>query len=638
MGVKVKQLLKTQSSKFISNRDKYMKRWFCGFSSETNSSLATLPQPLDGKMIWEGANPFWVCGAWGKQQIMTIFEGRVRLAIVGTCLAPYKTLVELLENAVRKNDYSQLIRLPGNYNLIVQDETDTYVFVDVAGLKPVFYAKYDSSIVYSSLGVALKQLIKAEVDPCWLANRLVNFTIPNQVQNRSPFCQIQAVPPGHYLQISSGKATCKRYWNEPQEYSSFPDAAEQLREQLLTAVEGRVRLYGNITSDMSGGFDSTSLALIAAKSLATRGQKLHTITFKTVSATQSEDVKWAEHAASLYPNITPVMIENQEVPTEYSNLESIPLTDAPAPVILAISQINYLMEIIRSKDSQLHMSGAGGDQVLTASHSYLADLLRRVQLRTFIQHIYGWSRISHTSPAALMSYAVSLSLTSYRQGLLQQARELQTKRLLPNFISHEFTNQSRGWDSFAGGASWYTKKCVDLVVAEAQRWATVAAPFADSPVQHESIAVIKKSGFNYRVQQQLAETFDINLEFPYLDSLVIDACLCAKPEERTTPFKYKPLLSTALDRDLPQSVFTRTTKGDYTVDEFIGIRQNLAVINELFQTSLLADMGLIDTRELQASIQQFNMGFNAISSDFNNTLAIELWLRRLVNASHSFWM
>ena len=89
---------------------------------------------------------------------------------------------------------------------------------------------------------------------------------------------------------------------------------------------------------------------------------------------------------------------------------------------------------------------------------------------------------------------------------------------------------------------------------------------------------------------------------------------------------------------MPQSIFTRTTKGNYTTDEFIGFRQNLAVINELFQTSLLADMDLIDIREFHAAMKQFSMGIAPISPNFSKTLAIELWLRRVVDASNSFWI
>ncbi|MBW4570936.1 MAG: albusnodin/ikarugamycin family macrolactam cyclase [Tolypothrix carrinoi HA7290-LM1] len=614
-----------------------MKRWFCGLSSAIDSSEANLPKPLDGEMLWQGVNPFWVCGNWGKQQIITLFEGPVRLAIVGTCLEPYESLVELFHNAVRSHDYSRLMRLPGSYNLIVQEEADTYVFTDIAGLRPAFYAEYGSCIAYSSLGVPLQQLIKAEVDPCWLANSLIGFRAPNLVQNRSPFRNIQAVPPGHYLQITSGKPTCKRYWNAPQEYSSFSEAAEQLREQLLTAVEGRVRLYGNVTSDLSGGFDSTSLALIAAKSLGTQGHNLHTITIKGTSSTESEDVRWAKHAASLYPNIESVMIESHEYPAELSDLESIPLTDAPDPVVFSLGLISYSMGVVKSKGSKLHMSGEGGDPVLASHPSYLADLLRRAQVGVFLQHTYGLSRVNNLSPIALMSSAVRLSITSYRQWLLQQAKKILTGQSHQPLRSKESISAVIGWHYALNPAAWYTKSFVDLVVAQLQRWATVATPLTDSPGEHSSIDLIQRTGFTSLVQQQVAETYDVNLEFPYFDSLVIDACFSAKPEERTTPFAYKPLLSRALERDLPKSIFTRTSKGDYTGGEFVGLQQNLPIINEVFQTSFLADMGLIDIRELRNYMEQLSMGLAACSFHFNQTLAIELWLRRVADARNSFW-
>lgn len=617
-----------------------MTRWFCGFSSAIDSSVATLPKPLNGEMLWQGANPFWVCGNWKKQQIITLFEGPVRLAIVGTCLEPYKTLVELFQNAVRSHDYSRLMKLPGNYNLIVQNETDTYVFTDVAGLKPVFYTVCDSVVVYSSLGVALQKLIKAEVDLSWLATFLVYLTRPNETQNHSPFCNIYSVPPGHYLQISAGKPTCKRYWQVPQQYISFSEAAEQLREQLLTAVEGRIRLYGNVTSDMSGGFDSTSLALIAAKSLEKQGQNLHTITFKSLAATESDDTKWAEHAASLYPNIAAVMIEDNEIPSEYSSLDSVTLTDAPNSAVSAVSKLNYGLEIIKSQGSQLHMSGEGGDAVLLAPDSYLIDIFRQGQIGKFLQHTYGRARLNLISPLTLMTSLVKLNFTSYHQWLHQQAKKLMDERLASQPLMYKLsTSNMMTWDFTPHAAKWYTNNLVDSVITELQNWATFATPFADSPWKNEYLSEIYLTGFSSRILQEVATISDVDIEFPYLDSLVIDACLCAKPEERTTPFTYKPLLSQALSRDLPKSVFTRTTKGDYTSDEFRGLRQNIAVIKELAQNSLLADIGLIDIKEFRASIEGHMItGINTDSSHLNQTLAVELWLRRLTDANNTFWV
>ncbi|MBW4507012.1 MAG: albusnodin/ikarugamycin family macrolactam cyclase [Scytonematopsis contorta HA4267-MV1] len=619
-----------------------MKHWFCGFSATNNSSVAELSEPLikplDSEMLWSGSNPFWICGNWEKQQVITLFGDSVHLAIVGTCLAPYRTLVELFQNAVKTKDYSQLIRLPGNYNLIVQDETDTYIFTDVAGLKSVFYAEYESNIVYSSLAIPLRQLIKAEVDKTWLATFLMGMTTPSLLQNRSPFCNIQSVPPGHYLHISSGKVICKRYWKAPEQYISFSEGAKQLREQLLTAVEGRAKLYGNISSDLSGGFDSTSLALIAAKSLAEQGQKLHTITHKSISAIETEDVKWAEHAASLYPNIEAIMLEASEVPQEYSYLENIPLTDAPDSTIANIGQLSYLMQIIKSKDSRLHMSGDGGDAALVVSWSYLADLLKRREIRKFINHTYGWSRVSLRSPITLISKAVKLGLTSYRQWLLRQAKQLVAGELLSQSLVSESTDVSLGWDSSPQAANWYTKENVDLVATDLKKLATTAVPFADIPGQNEAIATIYANGMVDKVLQQIAETYGVNLEFPFLDGLVIDACLSVKPEERTTPFAFKPLLSEALQHDIPRSIFVRNTKGDYTTDEFNGRKQNFPVIDKLLQTCLLADMGLIDMKKFRPVIKQFSMGFDTVTWHFNQTLTAELWLRSLNNNNQRFWM
>ncbi|MBD0347397.1 MAG: hypothetical protein ICV63_21775 [Coleofasciculus sp. Co-bin14] len=478
------------------------------------------------------------------------------------------------------------------------------------------------------------------MDKSWLATYLsAGLTTLSLVQNRTPFCQVQPIPPGHYLHISSGKPRCKRYWYGSQEYKSFSEAAEQLREQLLTAVEGRVCLYSNITSDLSGGFDSTTLALIAAKTLAKRGEKLHTITDKTVSATQSSDVELAQHAASLYSNITAVMIEGHEIPAEYSNLESVPLTDSPDLGCNVIGKISHRLEIIKSKGSQLHMSGEGGDAVLLAPDSYCADLLRRGRFVTFFQHINGWSRIGTTSSLALINSAVRLSFTSYRQWLFQQTKKLMAGDLTLQPLRLQMPiGQLMGWDDLPEFASWHSKKSVDLVLEELQRWTKLATPLHDLPGEHLAIAIIQLNGLAAKVCQQIADIYGVNLEFPYLDTVVIDACLSARPEERTSPFVYKPLLPRALHRDLPQSVFARHTKGDYLTDEFIGLRENRAAIEEIFQTSLLADIGLIDIRKLQETMQNFYMGFGTGLPLFCQTLALELWLRRLVQADRSFWV
>lgn len=607
-------------------------RWFCGFLARDNNSSLAFAKPLKGRSIWEGENPLWACGPWRENELFSITEGSVRLAILGRYLIPNKTIVELFHNAIKSKDYSKLIKLSGNYNVIVQDETDTYIFADLASLRPVFYAVQNSFIVYSSHCVAIRQLINAEVDPYWLATWLMCPGMPGLVQSCSPFHNVQAVPPGHFLQISPGKLACKPYWTEPKEFKDISEAAEQLREQLLTAVERRVHSHGSITSDLSGGMDSTSLSLIAAKTLAAQGRKLHTITFGSTSATEREDINYAQHAASLYPNISSVVLESKEFPVAYSNLDEVPLTDEPAPVATTLGRFRYGMEVVRSKGSQLHLSGEGGDAVLLAPYSYLADLVRHAQLGTLIRHALGWAQVKSLSPVALISNAVKLGTTSYRRWLLQETQQLMTGQ-----TPHQKIRKILGWSGPPGFASWYTQETIDLVIHQLEKYAAGAKPFSNQPGQHGALENIYVMGRSSRILQQIAEIHGVNLDVPYLDLLVIDACLCARTEERTNPFMFKPLLYRALRHDLPESVLTRTTKGDYTPDLFDGIRQNITTVNELLQTSRLADMGLIEIEKFRANVEQFSMGLHVGLWQFNNTLETEFWLRCVREDSHQFF-
>jgi asparagine synthase (glutamine-hydrolysing) len=287
------------------------------------------------------------------------------------------------------------------------------------------------------------------------------------------------------------------------------------------------------------------------------------------------------------------------------------------------------------------MSGEGGDAVLLAPDAYLIDVFKRGQLGTFLQHTYGRARLNLISPLTLIKSLIKLHRTSYRQWLHQQTQKLsdQSLRILPLMYQQLGVGYMMSWDFVPHIGKWYTDQLVDSVVSELEQWSTDANPFAESPWKNEFMAEIFLTGFATRTIQQMSDQFDVNLEFPYLDSLVIDTCLSARPEERTTPFTYKPLLTKALSNDIPSSIFIRMTKGDYTSDEFAGLQKNLSSMKTLLKNSLLADRGLIDLAEYHAGLERHMItGIDTNSSHLNQTLAVELWLRQLMNANDNFWM
>ncbi|MBE9162969.1 albusnodin/ikarugamycin family macrolactam cyclase [Tychonema sp. LEGE 06208] len=615
----------------IKDMKQTMFRWFYGFLAEAEDVALAFAKPCNSQIIWKDKSYLFLCGSWKKTDYFYLSQGEVELAIIGRLLIHSEPLFDQINLAVRTKDYRILMKLPGNYNLIVKDGNQNYIFTDRASLKPIFYTVKNSSIVYSSHCVAIKELIDAKVNLSWLAAWLMYPGMIGIDKNSSPFCNIQIVPPGHYLQVSPGKVVCEPYWTEPTELKDRLEAAEQLREQLIAAVERRVDLYDIVTSDLSGGMDSTSLSLIAAKTLANQGRKLHTITFASSSVTELEDLKYAQQAASFYPNISSVVLDSNKFPMAYSNLDEMPMTDEPAPVATTLGRFLYGLEVVKSKGSQLHLSGDGGDAVLLAPYSYLADLVQNAHLGTLIRHSFGWAKVKNISPIALISNSVKLATTSYRRWLLQQ-----TKKLKSGQISYEQIQKIIAWSSPPSCASWYTQKTTELVIQQLQQYMADAKPFSNQPGQHGAIESIYAMGRSCRILQQVAEIYGVNLDVPYLDSLVVDACLCARTEEKTTPFMFKPLLHAAFRYDLPEIILNRTTKGDYTRDMFDGIRQNQTQVNELLQSSCLADLGLIDLEKFRIAIENFSMGFNIGLCQFEITLEVEFWLRSVLNSNHFF--
>ena len=233
-------------------------------------------------------------------------------------------------------------------------------------------------------------------------------------------------------------------------------------------------------------------------------------------------------------------------------------------------------------------------------------------------------------------FAAKQSLISYPRWLQQIRRRLKASNLAPQQRQQSlFTGIT--WDLLPTVASWHSAELVQCVLEELHHRTTVAIPLSHSMGEHISIALIQLNALSARSIQQMADLYGVNLEFPYFDQLVVEACLSARPEERTSPLAYKPLMTAAFQHELPPSIYKRNTKGEYVADEFIGLRENRETINAFLESSLLADMGLIDLKMLKVAMQDFEMGLGDGLAHFGNALATEIWLRRLTESNKIFW-
>jgi len=197
---------------------------------------------------------------------------------------------------------------------------------------------------------------------------------------------VRRLPGGHGLKYSGGRLEVFPYWDPapsardvqwvtPEELSQFPGLLRRAVEQTMECGNGQIGIF------LSGGFDSVSVAACAADIASQRG--------------------WpAPHAISLIFPDDPESHIQQEVagslglPQTFGYLEEyrkgslllarmIEMAAAcPSPPLHNFKPPYFdLLERARSLGCKIVLTGEGGDEWLTVTPAYSADLIRGGDLR-----------------------------------------------------------------------------------------------------------------------------------------------------------------------------------------------------------------------------------------------------------------
>lgn len=614
-----------------------MEKWFCGFRT-VNQNNKKFPKPLNSKLILDSNNPLWLCGEWKDKELNQITLGETSLITIGTCLVSKEKLINSFKVAINEKNFDQIIKQPGSYNLIIQDDTKTIVYTDIANARPIFFTNYEGATFYSSSAISLKELINSSVDENWIASALVGRTGIKLLQGHSPFKNIEILPPGHLLYLTTESKQVKQYWSPNQEYRDFNDISNELRNQILKAVEGRIDLYGSISSDLSGGLDSTSLTILGAKKLHKEDKKIRSVSIQSV--TDLEDYKWAKYVSTLYKNIELNTIKGANVPGIYSHLKSLPLIDLPDPIMMDVGRINYLTRYIRNIGAQLHINGIGGE-IFSSPLSYLADLLKHNKIREFFQHSVIKAKLHNCAPSVLILSALMLRFSSYKTWWKKQAKTLYSSKRKKTYIGRErqpYIRDLLGYDYPLKSSSWHTEKCIFLAINTCNELSNNEKKLSNTPGQEHFFALIQELGIISFVYRKIAEANGINIDSPYLDNSIIDTCFSSKPEDNTNLFQYKPLLSKALENDICNDFLSRKSKSEYTNDHLLNIKQNLNDTKMRLKNSVLADMDLVDISEVFNFLEEVEMGLSFNNRNIRQTIAVETWLQNLDKNSTSYWV
>ena len=109
---------------------------------------------------------------------------------------------------------------------------------------------------------------------------------------------------------------------------------------------------------------------------------------------------------------------------------------------------------------------------------------------------------------------------------------------------------------------------------------------------------------------------------------MIEAGLAVRPEERVTPWRYKPLIVEAMRGMVPDQSLTRQTKANGSGDVEPGLRRHRAELLALWEDSRLGALGLVDAAALREACTRPlppDLQFGVL----DQLVACEVWLRSL---------
>jgi asparagine synthase (glutamine-hydrolysing) len=597
-------------------------RWFGGFSGATS-----MPQvPVGSRAVWPDLPGFWTVGRWAGHEVRAARAGRRAVAVIGPCGITPAELLRLATHDV-PNDVAR--KWPGSYTVAEITAHATTIWTDLGGAWPVYVTTAGGGLYWSSSSRALAGLAGARPDADQLAARLLAPSIPTLLDECSAFTGIRLIPAGHraILPASGPALRWHPVWT-PQPRPGRP--AARLRRELAAAVAVRLDAASAPTADLSGGCDSTALALLAADT--SRPDRTVTgVTVYPVGHTDGGDFGYARASARQAGIIHRLMpLDAEHAP--YSGLDAVPATDEPAPSTIAHTRFSSQLVWMRDAlGTDCHMTGDGGDSLLCTPPIMLADLLAAGRYRRALSETARWAQLRRLALWPLLDSAYRTARTSRAEALQALAVTLR------NGQSQGRPDGDIRWYATEPVPLWATEEARERAAAMADRAAgrTPPAPAASfaTTVTAEGMAEVGRTA---RADIQLAEFVGVPLHNPFTDSRVIDAYLSVPLDERPGPATYKPVLRDAMTDLFPPELAARTTKGDFNPDHYEGMRTNLADLHLLADGRLTA-LGLIDPAAFRRALTMAAAGLPVPFSTVEPAVAAEVWLRAVGAAQPVVW-
>lgn len=293
---------------------------------------------------------------------------------------------------------------------------------DPFGVRPFHYVwRPGEFFAFASFpsGLHAAGLVQRIFDRMALARYLIQHPRPAE----SLFTGVARLPAAHVLEVSPAGLSVRRYWTADTRDAGrrliAPDtAAAEMRTRFDEAVRCRLPRSGTAGAHLSGGLDSSAIAVLAARALRERGEPLHAWSFLDV---QRNDLALEDETAFVHA------VLDQEPGIAWTSvhlardaIDSGPYhADLPLPLGPDNPECTVCAEAAAAGIDVI-LSGWGGDEAVTFNgRGALAEHLLRGKWRTLVREVAAMRRergisFATTIRSEILAYLLPARVTAMR--------------------------------------------------------------------------------------------------------------------------------------------------------------------------------------------------------------------------------
>lgn len=491
---------------------------------------------------------------------------------------------------------SALEHLEGDFALVIWDAERWQLIGlrDPLGGYPLFWTQDGSTLAIST---SLRELC-AMLPRCVLNEEyLAEFVMMQAPRNEGKseqcvYAGVHRILPGTMIIARGASEDIERYmyWDwlkhiEDPGTDDLREIADQYRELLRKAIQERIRGY--TLAHLSGGMDSTSIALLAREviSSGTGNTPLHTasLVYDRLPLLARE----RPYIESVLQHETAIVAHQLQADDllDFDSFTDPPLHDEPYTELASLAQMQPVATLATEIGALSIFTGLGADEIHYQLPFHLADLLRQRHFRQAWQEVTKWAKASNRSPwSILLPFGLNPIVSPWVAGTRWAcilAKE-DTDWSIPAWITPDFARRHALRSRSIENAQQIYRQC---------------RPTSLSVTLN---AITERVGDMFR--WAVTAPLGIAHAHPFLDPRLLAFGLGMQLRILPEPGKMKPVLAEAMRGILPDMIRCRRKGGFFNEVYYLGLVRNLHHLENMIRQTPLE--GMIDKELLIQSLQE----------------------------------